>query len=89
MQLKHLIEEITRRFSLLKKKIPEYLTGILIKKYAVRCGSEISFYFEISNGIRKGVVFSPILYNLYTDSLSRNYSVLVSVVTLPENASTI
>ena len=63
-------------FNILKtRKIPEYLIGILSywysnQKYAVRWGNAISSYFEISNGIRQGGILSPILYNLYTDSLS-------------------
>ena len=66
----------TKLFNILKtRKIPEYLIGILSywysnQKYAVRWGNEISSYFEISNGIRQRGILSPILYNLYTDSLS-------------------
>ena len=40
------------------------------QKYAVRWGNANSSYFEISNGIRLGGILSPILYNLYTESLS-------------------
>ena len=69
-------ENHTKLFNIWKtRKISEYWIGILFYwrsnwKYAVRWGNAISSHFEISNGIRQGAILSPILYNLYTDSLS-------------------
>ena len=42
--------------------------------FAVRWGKTISSYLAISNGIRQGGILSPLLNNLYTNSLSAQQS---------------
>ena len=55
---------------------PEYIIRFLsywyfAQKYYVKWGHSVSSSFSVSNGIRQGGLLSPLLYNVYTDDLSR------------------
>ena len=62
---------------LLKRNIPVYILrvmwfwyGKLLVLDCVRWNGKISEYFCVTNGVRQGGLLSPLLYNVYVDSLS-------------------
>ena len=40
------------------------------EKLCVKCGTLISLFFTISNGVRQGGILSPVLFSIYMDNLS-------------------
>ena len=55
--------------------VPRYIAQLLVywhstQKYVVKWGNALSSGLKVSNGIRQGGLISPVLYNVYTDSLS-------------------
>ena len=60
---------------LLKRNIPVYILRVMWFWYrkllvCVRWNGKISEYFCVTNGVRQGGLLSPLLYNVYVDSLS-------------------
>ena len=57
--------------------IPDHLTCLLIYLYAgqeaiVRTGYGTADWFQIGKGVRQGCIFSPCLFNLYSEYIMRN-----------------
>ena len=57
--------------------IPDHLTCLLRNLYAgqeatVRTGHGTTDWFQIGNGVRKGCILSPCLFNLYAEYIMRN-----------------
>ena len=57
--------------------IPDHLTCLLKNLYAdqeatVRTGHGKTDWFQIGKGIHQGCIFSPCLFNLYTEHIMRN-----------------
>ena len=57
--------------------IPDHLTCLLRNLYAgqeatVRAGHGTTDWFQIGKGVRQGCIFSPCLFNLYTEYIMRN-----------------
>ena len=57
--------------------IPDHLTCLLRNLYAgqeatVRTGHGTTDWFQIGKGVRQGCIFSPCLFNLYTEYLMSN-----------------
>ena len=57
--------------------IPDNLTCLLRNLYAgqevtVRTGHGITDWFQIGKGVHQGYIFSPCLFNLYTEYIMRN-----------------
>ena len=57
--------------------IPDHLTCLLIYLYAgqeaiVRTGHGTADWFQIGKGVRQGCIFSPCLFNLYSEYIMRN-----------------
>ena len=57
--------------------IPDYLTCLLRNLYAsqettVRTGHGTTDWFQIGKGVRQGYIFSPCLFNLYSEYILRN-----------------
>ena len=69
---------ITINWKILKEMgIPDYLTRLLKNLYAgqeatVRTGHGTTDWFQIGKGVRQGCIFSPCLFNLYTEYIMRN-----------------
>ena len=60
---------------LIKKNIPFFIIKLLCFWYThqqmfVRWGNTISTHFTVANGVKQGGVISPILFNIYMDTLS-------------------
>ena len=58
-------------------RIPDHLTCLLRNLYAVqeatvRTGHGTTDWFQIAKGVRQGCIFSPCLFNLYTECMMRN-----------------
>ena len=63
-------------FMKLLERIPGIFVRLLItwytlQRFMVRWGNVTSPLFNVSNGVRQGGVLSPILFNIYTDDLSK------------------
>uniref|UniRef100_A0A8C6LZR9 Reverse transcriptase domain-containing protein n=1 Tax=Nothobranchius furzeri TaxID=105023 RepID=A0A8C6LZR9_NOTFU len=59
-----------------QRGVPRYILRILVYWYAnqdmqVRWGSRFSAPFGATNGVKQGVVLSPVLFNFYMDELSQ------------------
>ena len=57
--------------------IPDHLICLLRNLYAgqeaaVRTGHETIDWFQIGKGVRQGYIWSPFLFNLYTEYIMRN-----------------
>ena len=57
--------------------IPDHLTCLLRNLYAgqeatVRTGHGTTDWFQIGKGIHQGCIFSPCLFNLYAEYITRN-----------------
>ena len=57
--------------------IPDYLTCLLRNLYAgqeatVRTGHGTTDWFQIGKGVLQGCIFSPFLFNLYSEYIMRN-----------------
>jgi len=57
--------------------IPDHLTYLLRNLYAgqeatVRTGHGTTEWFQIGNGVRKGCILSPCLFNFYAEYIMRN-----------------
>ena len=65
-------------WKILKEKgIADHLTCLLRNLYAgqvatVRTGHGTKDWFQIGKGVRQGCIFSPCLFNLYTEYIMRN-----------------
>ena len=60
---------------LIDRKVQGYITRIMIYWYAsqtmyVRWSGILSHGFHVTNGVRKGGILSPYLFNVYMDDLS-------------------
>ena len=70
-----------KRLKILKEMgIPYYLTCLLRNVYAgqeatVRTGYETTDWFQIGNGVCRGCILSPCLFNLYAQYIMRNTGV--------------
>ena len=58
-------------------RIPDHLTCFLRNLYAgqeatVRTGHGKTDWFQIGKGVRQGCIFSPCLFNLYTEFIMQN-----------------
>ena len=61
---------------LIHRNVPMYLSNIPCYWYqhqlmSVRWGCSISNRFNVTNGVRQGDIFSPKLFNIYIDGLSK------------------
>ena len=57
--------------------IPDYLTFLLRNLYAgqeatVRAGHGSADWFQTGKGVHQGCIFSPCLFNFYTEYIMRN-----------------
>ena len=57
--------------------IPDHLTCLLRNLYAgqeatVRTGHGTTDWFQIGKGVHQGCIFSPCLFNFYTENIMRN-----------------
>ena len=72
-KLKFLTLQITTNWNILKEMgIPDHLTFLLKNLYAgqeatVRIGHRPTDWFQIEKGVHQGCIFSPRLFNLYTE----------------------
>ena len=60
---------------MIKKGVPLFIIKLLVfwysrQKMFVRWGDTCSTSFCVTNGVKQGVIISPMLYNLYMDDLS-------------------
>ena len=57
--------------------IPDHLTSLLRNLYegqeaTVRTGHETTDWFQIGKGVRQGCIFSPCLFDLYSEYIMQN-----------------